>query len=439
MRPSPPLSANPPFPAEAEVGTCFTRRNYWVFVAEGGFFMGGLALVSADTVLPVMVTSLGGDRSLLAFLPMLMWFGILLPSIFVSHRVEALPVLKPFIVWCGLWQRLTFLFAAAALYLWGQTNTTLALGVVMLTPFLSGLFGGIGLSAWFTLSARTVSPQRRSSATALKQIMGALMGLLGGFLVERVLSTEGGVQGFALLHLLAFVAMAFSLAAYLLTQEAPAPPFVKRPDRGILEFFHGLPQLVRSFPLFARYVVGRTLGASQFFIVPFMMVQALAVTGQEDALAGIMLSAQMAGGIAGNVTAGILGDRFGGKGVALFARLLFIVMLFMFWGAHEVWHFTAVFVVWGFVFQAMMVSDNAVTTELAHGRRMPSLMALNSFAYLIGLVGVSVSASLLSQLSEGIFILLCLSGGLMLLGFIVLLSIPEPRNNPLTQASNGRK
>ena len=56
-------------PYESEVAL-HLKRNYLVHCADGGLWMGAMAFVAADTIMPSLVRSLGGPTWLIALTPM---------------------------------------------------------------------------------------------------------------------------------------------------------------------------------------------------------------------------------------------------------------------------------------------------------------------------------------------------------------------------------
>ena len=66
------------------------RHNYLVHTLEGGLYMGGIAFVAEDMVLPNMVNSFGGPEWLIALTPLLKIAGIMAPQLVAAHWIEPL-------------------------------------------------------------------------------------------------------------------------------------------------------------------------------------------------------------------------------------------------------------------------------------------------------------------------------------------------------------
>lgn len=132
----------------------YFRRNYLFHGVEGGLFMGGMAFVSPQMVLPRMVQELDGSDWLVALTPVSMMLGFTAPGIFVMHRIQRLERLHRFVMLFGLIQRPPYL--VAGMLLLGGVTGKLAMLAVSATPLLSGLAGGFSAVAWIEFVARCI-------------------------------------------------------------------------------------------------------------------------------------------------------------------------------------------------------------------------------------------------------------------------------------------
>ncbi|MCA1808219.1 MAG: hypothetical protein LC725_01975 [Lentisphaerae bacterium] len=159
-------SGNPTFP--------FFWRNFLVHAVEGGLYMGGLAFVAVETILPPLANLLGAPIWLVSLMPVMLMLGFCTPPLLTAHHVERLVFLKPIIVITGGLQRLPYLFAGLILFYYNPERQTLALATVALTPFISGVVGGLASTAWQSLVANTVPKNRRASLFAVRRYPGAI-------------------------------------------------------------------------------------------------------------------------------------------------------------------------------------------------------------------------------------------------------------------------
>ena len=176
------------------------RRNYLALGLDGGLFMGGMAFIAADTVLPTLIRQLGGPNWVIGLLPVLMGLGFMWTPLFVAHRVERMATMKPFILPCGLAQRLPFLIAGIALLLFAGDYPMLALSAVVLAPLISGSFGGASQGAYLQMNKRVLPANRLASSFAMRFIVGAMIAMGAGTVIEYTLSSHPGTAGYAYLH-----------------------------------------------------------------------------------------------------------------------------------------------------------------------------------------------------------------------------------------------
>jgi len=95
-------------------------RNYHAHIWEGGLYLGGMAFVSAETVLPRIVEQLGATPLIISMMPTLLILGFMSPGVLVVPLLERLPRYYPFVMLAGFLQRLPYLLAGLALWFLGD-------------------------------------------------------------------------------------------------------------------------------------------------------------------------------------------------------------------------------------------------------------------------------------------------------------------------------
>lgn len=294
------------------------RRNWLAHALEGGLFMGALACVNAQTLLPSVVNGLEGPQWLVALMPALMMVGFQLPPIFLAHRIGGLKRFKPLLMWTGIPQRLAFLIAALALLL--VDSPALVIAAVAAAPLLSGLFGGISATAWQQLVARTVPAERRASLFAVRFAISAALGIPAGWLVSHTLAAHPGQIGYGLLHLYAFAVLMGSYMIFAMIRE-PQEEVARERETGLWENLRSLPQVVAGDRDMRRWLWTSACGGLAAAVVPYLGIHAVHSTGQGDSFLGQLIAWQMGGAVVGGLLAGWAGDRWGARPVCIAARL----------------------------------------------------------------------------------------------------------------------
>ena len=402
-------------------------RNYMVHSVEGGFFMGGLAFVAPESVLPRIVESLGGPAWVISLMPVALVLGIVTPGLFTAHVLERLERTLPAVLLMGLVQRLPFLAAGLTLLLVGESMPRLVLCVVVLAPLISGLAGGVTLPAWMELIAKTLAPNRRASAMAIRQIIAAMIGLASGAVISAVLFHLPGVAGYGVLHLIAFGFLMLSLTVLALAREEAVHPGHHGPAVGLMENLRAIPAIVRGTPGIGTFLAVRVLSCGFFIALPFLAIHALDTSNLADSYLGALVAAQMVGGIIGNVVGGVLGDRTGTRNTTLTGiGSLLALCLVMPWCIRW-WQFVAGFALFGFGYNAMRIGMVTLGIELSPLSKRGTVVATIGWSMGLGLVASSALGGLLWEATGGIAAP-CAAGAVSMAAALLLLCrVAEPR------------
>jgi len=365
------------------------RRNYWANIIEGGIYMGGMTLLSGETVMPAMVNTLGGPEWLIALTPSLAMIGFMLPPLFMAHHVERMVRVKPFAAAMGILQRLPFLIAGLSLLYFGDVNPTLALTFVVAAPLLAGLAGGIGMSAWFELVCRVIPEHRRASSWGMRFLLQGAAGLGAGLVIEAVLRRYPGTDGFGILMLLTFAALCLSYLIFLQIREVQPPDAGKHHSAANLrDNLVNMLGILRTDRVFQPLLWSRLLSMGYLIPAPFFGLHALRVTGQPEAWLGHLVILQMVGGVIANAVGSLLGDRFGGKMLIVASRFSMLAVCVLLPLAGSKLAFEVLFFVYGLGFAMQHVGFTTVFSKIIPSDSRPSYVGLQA--------GLTLPATLLA-------------------------------------------
>ncbi|HEY1049610.1 MAG TPA: MFS transporter, partial [Prosthecobacter sp.] len=295
------------------------RRNFVCHWLEGGLYMGGLAFLQPETVMPKMVEQLGGRSAIIAIMPALLPAAFALMGLFVSPVVERLQRFKPWVMIFGMLQRLPYLVTGLVLWFADDAGPWL-LPLVVLTPVVSGLVGGMGVVAWMEMVTRMLPERIRAAGWAARYIMQACIGMGAGAVIHQVLTHLPGQRGYAVLHLIAFGFLFLSWVSQAFMKEQPGPLHEHPPIGSYVRYLRGLPALLAANPRLLRLIVTRFTGMGYLMVVSFLTIHALHTTGRPEADEGIFVSFQSVGTILGSVLAAWLGYHSGGKVLLILSR-----------------------------------------------------------------------------------------------------------------------
>lgn len=302
-------SANPPH----------YRWNYGLHVLDGGLYMASQAVLNANAVLTTAIAAFAGPDWLISLMPSLMLLGLYGAPLFSAHWIDRLPRFLPLLIVTGFLQRLPILVVGLILIHYGDRPALLCTAIACGHLF-AGICSGVGLPAWQQMFSRMIPARRRSSVFAYRYLMGSCLGLAGAWLVKQTLDTHPGPVGYGLLHFWAFGVLCLSLVAFACLRETPGERPPAHLHLSLLASLRAMPGLVSRYPQYGFYLSMSAVANGAFLLAPFLTIHCQQSLGWPRSQVGSLLLALTAGGVVGNLLSGRLGDRWGGKRVAVLGQ-----------------------------------------------------------------------------------------------------------------------
>ncbi len=403
------------------------RVNVWVSVVEGGAFMGGMAFLAPQTLLPDIIRQLGGSPLLIAATPSLLSLGYWICPILTAHWVDRMHRYKPCVTVVGTFQRLLYLLATVALYLAASgIFVGGALYAVVLTPVLAGVAGGISITAWQQLVARCIPENRRASLFAARYIVTCLLGVLAGFTAKYLFAHFSLLFAYGTLHLITFALLMVSLLVFLATRE-PAAPAPAVHTLTLLENLTLMPRLIAGDPVFRRYLWSRMLRNGTLVLTPFLAIYARDHLNQPESYLGTLTISNMIGAIIGNLWAARLGDRVGGKIPSQLSLVLYIAVAAWSIFAGTPIEFTLIFALLGMALYVGEVGAFTLMLEILPERNRATYLAITVLANVPPVIIAGWVSSAIWEHSGGIAVLAIIMIITQFVSMLLLHPIKDPR------------
>jgi MFS family permease len=418
---------------QAEVKRYFWR-NYLAHGVDGGFFRGAVIVTSATTILPKIISELHGPTWLITTVPIMMTMGFTAPALFTAHWIDRATRYMPLLLITGIFQRLPFLIAGLALMLCATDHPTVALAAVALAPLISGLSGGLTMPAWQQLVVRTIPENRRSSLFGFRFMLACILGLTGGWVVKVALEAYPGTTGYGILHLYSFAALAISYIAFAMIRETNVRPPTVRADHGMWQNLRDVPALIRAEPNVRMYLLAVGSNCGMFILIPFITIRACDVLQKSDDFMGDLVIAQMLGAILGNVVAGYLGDRYGGRLIMMIGQATFLVTAIWSAVAGTVWEFYAAFVIFGFSQNVFQISNTTLNMTICPERRRSTYLAIILAISAPCSFGAAMLAAAVGDAGDHYKYLLALTIPCLLTALLTTWRVREPRKTAVVEA-----
>lgn len=288
------------------------RWNFTVNLIDIAFITLGISLVSRDTVLPVLVSTLTDSNLAIGLIAALYGLGIYLPQLFTANFTERLLYKKPFVMLVGSFgERLPYLLMGVAVWFFAVPAPNLALVLVLGCLALTGFSAGSATPAWYDLIAKVIPVQRRGVWSGVSHGIGALMAVFGAFLVGTILDGYPYPNNFALLFVLAFAAMCISFVGLALNREPPSEMVKERVSTR--SYFRQLPGVLRANANYRRFFISRTVVILGAMANSFFIIYGSQRFGLGGADIGLLTAVLVASQAVMSMVWGVIGDRSGHK------------------------------------------------------------------------------------------------------------------------------
>ncbi len=286
-------------------------RNALAFVGDIAAFMVGTYFIPPTTVLVGLASQLTEDKTLIGVVGMtwsVTWF---LPQLVAAHLVRGKRWQKPYLIIPSLIGRNGLLLMALWLLITQAQAPLLTVWVLVGCLALFNVCDAVAGVAWFDMLSRALSSRVRARVVSIGQVVGGVLGIGAGLIVERVLQPDGlsFPQNYAFIFGCAWVAMAISLAIISLLRELPMTE-AEHAHAQQVDLLSSLKVALRSDGIFRRVLVVRVLTGIELMAASFYLVFAKEQFGLGDAITGVVNIALIVGGIVGIAAFGWLAERF---------------------------------------------------------------------------------------------------------------------------------
>lgn len=315
--------------------------NFSWHVLDGVFGAFALSFVAAETILPGMLAQLGAPNWMISLAPAVYLIGSGIPGLLISDFTERYARKRDFIIpVCMPVQKGPYFLMPLLLLL--ISNDQLLAWLIFLGTLIIGLGIGIAVPPWNRMVAKTVAKPLIPRLMAMRLGIGAVLGVLGGYVVKMVLSRWPDRYGYALLFTFCSLAMTASMLSFARIREPKeklSPTVHRDRVRG--------GDLLRNRAI-RNFLLVRTFYCSTFLALGFMPMQFCRDLRLNEGYLGIFAALVVVGAVGGNVFTAVW-TKFHSERSAMLIGLwgyfgLFLLSLYR----GSLWSAAAVFLLLGF-------------------------------------------------------------------------------------------
>lgn len=287
------------------------RRNFILNVTEGSLFIASAGFISVQTVLPALVSRLGGGNVAVGALSVIAWVGLFLPQILAARYVETLPFKKPWTVMFGLAHRSVIGVIGVVILVFGLSHSHVALGLFLGLYTTCQLLSGVATPGWFDLFAKVTSPHRRGRLVGIRNSLGGAAATLCGLLLTWLLHAFPFPSSYAIAFFLAFGLQMASMGTLVkLTELEPSVVVERRP---FFAYLQRVPEVIHGNIHFRRFLIAVVFSVLAAMPVAFFTVYALNRFGGSESLVGEFTLIMVATQVVSALVIGYIADRHGNR------------------------------------------------------------------------------------------------------------------------------
>ena len=297
------------------------RRNVTGIITDFVGFGTALGFIGFDTLLPLLVFTLTGDRTLVGLVGTL-WVGAwLLPQMAAGRWMAGHPRKKPALVGGAIVSRtpLTLFVILLALSPSIQPGTIFGALLIMIVLFRG--FDAVAAVAWFDLVSKVLPPDVRGRVFGMGQALSHVFRFGASLVVTAAIA--GGLKypdSYVVLYGLAVACLGVSLVG-LLTLREPAEKTDALMSNRMGFVAHTL-HVLREDRHFRQMVIARLLIGLFDLARPQYVVHATKELGLPDSNIGLLIAAQTIGGVVASIALGRLSERQGSAAVIRVTTIL---------------------------------------------------------------------------------------------------------------------
>lgn len=351
--------------------------NFSVNLLDLSFIIFAGSLVSRETVMPVLVSSLTDSKLAIGLIAAIYAAGANIPQLFIANYSEGLRHKLPFVKFFGGWfERGPYLLIGIFVWWLAVPAPTLTVVLFLLMLSISAFGMGIATPAWYDIIAKAIPVERRGIFSGIGHGLGAFIGIAGAYFVGVILEAFLFPNNFAILFIVASAFMGISWIGLALNRE---PPSLKTKERMRLgEYLSELPHIFRSDSNYSRFLISRGMVHLGAMSIGFFMVYGTERFDIDGAEIGLLTGILIGSKAVMNLVWGLLGDQNGHKVVLSGAALAVALAALTAWLAPSFWWLALTFVLLGAYLAADEVSALNIILEFCAPEDRPTYIGLTN-------------------------------------------------------------
>lgn len=384
-------------------------------VAHGFFLSITTTIAEPAIILPLILHFFGAASLVIGFLSSLLKGGAIIVQLFAAFYAQSYVRVMPYLRFVFAARFFSWFGIGAGIYLFGPADPERALWSIGIGLFVFSFAAGFGAIYFNEILGKVFSHSYRGKVFAQRQFAAGIGALISGLGAGAVLEHFTPPQSFAYLFFISAFVMLLGVIPYAMIEEPPKRNVHPKEERFSL-FVRKAFGLLRTDTQLRRQIRTYLFAYAHLFSLPFIILDAEAKLSLSGMEVGVLLTAQIIGGMLSNLVWGKMAARgsirliiysaFGGyilaNGAAFFAESLEV--------------YAVIFFLLGSSIDGMRLAFSNNILIIAPEHLRPVYIALQSNLTSVGLFFAVPGALILDRFGYGAlyaFTILLLLGGVI--------------------------
>ncbi|MBI5476455.1 MAG: MFS transporter [Ignavibacteriales bacterium] len=291
-------------------------------MTEGALFLTGASFVAPQTVLPALLSKLGGNNLVMGTVVVITWVGLYIPQVFAARFSQAQPWKKKWAIRWGIFQRLNVAAVVITLLFAGSADPNLIIFLILFFFASHQIMMGISTPFWFDMFAKLTASDLRGRLAGLKTAIAGIGAIAGSFLLSWLLTIFQFPLGYAVAFSVTFFLQLLSiLMQFSLVEKVPSSIIKAESFR---EYFSQIKTTLLTDHNFRNFLTSSVPLTLAVMPAGFFTVYGLKTFGLTDASVGMFTMIMVLGQGTGALMNGFIGDHYGNK-IALVSSASFML------------------------------------------------------------------------------------------------------------------
>ena len=395
------------------------HSNSTVFILQGFFFAGAMAVAGPSTVLPLIVHYFSGSKVLVGTFSALLRGGAILMQLYAAFHAQSYPKVLPFLKRVFVFRFLSWFSLGLIIYFFSDRHqfVLLLFGIGM---FIFSFSAGFGAVYFQEMLGKSFTKEYRGKVLAGRQFASGFAGILSGSVTAYFLTNFDKPESFAYLFMSSGLIMAFSFSLMFFFKEN-VKTNVSQKENKFGQFIKNSTVLLKTDRNLRLQIISRLIAYGFWFIFPFIILNAKERIGISGKEVGFIVSLQMGGAMISNLLWGKLSSTGRNRLIVLLSFSIMIAAISLAVAADSIYYYYLIFFIGGAAIDGFRLAFSNLILIIAPEDKRPVYVAVQNNITSLGMFFSIPGGALISWL--GFEAVGMATVGLLIIGLIMSFSL----------------